>query len=116
MYRCAAKLLRDLAARIPGKHRMDLVAQAPQLRDAPTADEATGSADQHAPCVRHTPSGASPPGESAPGASPPGASSSGQAASRAEITVGATGHAMPNAGSFQRSPRLNCGACAAEIM
>jgi hypothetical protein len=33
-----------------------------------------------------------------------------QALSRAEITFGSAGQAMPKAGSFQRTPRANAGA------
>lgn len=32
---------------------------------------------------------------------------SSKAASRPEMTAGATGHSMPKAGSFQRTPRAN---------
>ena len=101
VYLCALQLLGDVAARIPGKHRMHLVSQAQQRGDAPAADEAAGSADEHALSGHHTPSGAS---------------SSGYAASRSEITAGGKGQSMANAGSFQRTPRLNFGACATEIM
>ena len=100
VYLCALQLLGNGAIRLARQHGMHVVPQTQQRRHAPAADEAAGSAHEHALALHHTASGPS----------------SGYPASRSEITAGGKGHSMANAGSFQRSPRLNFGACATEIM
>ena len=89
----AAQLLRDFAICRSGKHCMNFASLGQQRRDAPAADESAGSGYEHALSLHQD-----------------------KDESRAEITVGADGHSIANAGSFQRNPRPDCGAYAAEIM